>query len=116
MVEKILWKPDESIVRFREHVNSKYGLDLKDYHQLHAWSVDNIADFWDTFWYFSNIIFSEDRKEVVDDASKMPGAKWFSGARMNFAENLLKFRDDRTAIIFRDEKLIIVNGKQITFP
>jgi acetoacetyl-CoA synthetase len=42
-------------------------------------------------------------EQVIDDATKMPGARWFTGARLNFAENLLRYRDDRLALVFRGE-------------
>jgi acetoacetyl-CoA synthetase len=54
-------------------------------------------------WEFAGIIHSAPYQEVVDDPAKMPGARWFSGARLNFAENLLRYRDERTALIFKGE-------------
>jgi acetoacetyl-CoA synthetase len=54
-------------------------------------------------WEYAEIISSKKFESVVDDLGKFPGAKWFSGARLNFAENLLKFRDERTAFISRSE-------------
>ncbi|MBE9492527.1 MAG: acetoacetate--CoA ligase, partial [Bacteroidetes bacterium] len=88
---------------FMNFVNGKYDYDLKDYFDLYRWSVENIPEFWEAFWEYSGIIFSKDYEEVVDNIKKMPGARWFSGARLNFAENLLSRRDDKTAIIFRGE-------------
>jgi acetoacetyl-CoA synthetase len=70
---------------------------------LYEWSVENIAEFWRTFWEFSEIKVSAPYQQVVDDPGKMPGAKWFSGARLNFAENLLRYRDGRTALAFTSE-------------
>src|SRR5881409_111496 len=52
---------------------------------------------------YAGIIFSKKFEAVVDDLSRFPGANWFSGARLNFAENLLRFRDDRIALISRSE-------------
>ncbi|MCK4678775.1 MAG: acetoacetate--CoA ligase [Bacteroidales bacterium] len=112
MKYKKLWTPgsdrieNSQIRAFMNHVNNKYGLNFDNYHDLHQWSIENIADFWGTFFNFSDILYSKSFNTVVDDGSKMPGAKWFQGATLNFAENLLKYRDDRTAIIFRGE-----NGK-----
>jgi acetoacetyl-CoA synthetase len=84
-------------------VNERYGQDIGSYGQLHDWSVNNIADFWSCLWDFAEIKASKDYEIVVDDASRMPGAKWFVGARLNFAENLLRYRDSHTAFIFRGE-------------
>jgi acetoacetyl-CoA synthetase len=54
-------------------------------------------------WGYGDIIYSEPYKEAVDDLTKMPGAKWFSGARLNYAENLLRFRDNKIALVFQRE-------------
>ena len=109
MTYQLLWQPDpvkakqSQMFGFMQHVNKKFGKTFQDYHELHQWSIEHPADFWGTFWHYSGIIFSKDYEQVVDDPKKMPGAMWFQGARMNFAENLLKYRDERTAIIFRGE-------------
>ncbi|VBB43879.1 Acetyl-coenzyme A synthetase 1 [uncultured Desulfatiglans sp.] len=106
---KLLWEPSEqriqssNMYRFMQHVNRRFGKTFEEYPSLYAWSVQNIPDFWAAFWEFSDVIASEPYREVIDDLSKMPGAKWFSGARLNFAENLLRFRDDHTALIFKSE-------------
>ncbi|MBW2369350.1 MAG: acetoacetate--CoA ligase, partial [Deltaproteobacteria bacterium] len=106
---KMLWKPsDEKIQQtnmfcFMTQINEKLGLNLSNYEQLHQWSIDNIPAFWEAMWAFAQIKASADYTQVVDDVAKMPGAKWFTGARLNFAENLLRYRDDRTAIVFKGE-------------
>jgi len=88
---------------FLDHVNRKFNKEFSTYDELFQWSVDNPADFWGSFWRYSGIKHSTDFNRVVDDPKKMPGAKWFEGAKMNFAENLLSRRDEKTAIIFRGE-------------
>ena len=88
---------------FIDFVNRKYGLKLESYWQLHKWSVDAIPDFWAAMWQFADIRSSRGYDVVVDDLAKFPGAKWFPGAKLNFAENLLKFQDDRPAFVFRGE-------------
>jgi len=106
---KLLWKPSEeqiensNMYRFMGIVNEKYGTDFSEYSQLYDWSIDNIADFWATMWDYADIIASTPYEQVIDDVAKMPGASWFAGARLNFAENLLRFRDDRVALIFKGE-------------
>jgi acetoacetyl-CoA synthetase len=106
---KKLWSPGDAftrqsnMVRFMDAVNRRFNLALSDYDQLWQWSVDHIADFWGLFWAFADIIASRPFDQVVDDPAKMPGAKWFAGAELNFAENLLRFRDDRQALIFQGE-------------
>jgi len=107
-MNKMLWSPTEerkkktNIYRFMQTVNSKFGKDFTEYEPLHKWSVENIADFWATMWEFADIKFSEPYTEVISEL-KMPGAKWFQGARLNFAENLLRYKDDQPAIIFKGE-------------
>ena len=106
---KLLWKPSEeqikktNMYRFMAGVNKKYNKTFTDYKELWQWSVDDISEFWAEMWAFAGIIASEPFDQVIDDVNKMPGASWFSGARLNFAENLLQYRDDHTALGFRGE-------------
>lgn len=106
-----LWEPsrerikDTNMWRFMEFVNQRHGLLLSNYQELYQWSVDNIPQFWADFWDFSAIIHSRPYEIVVDDLRKMPGARWFIGAELNFAENLLRYRDERVALIFKGEGL-----------
>jgi acetoacetyl-CoA synthetase len=106
---KLLWKPSEeqikntNMYRFMNVINGKYNQDFKEFAPLYDWSVENIPEFWATMWEFADVIASQPYDQVIDDVSKMPGARWFSGARLNFAENLLRYRDDRAALIFKGE-------------
>ena len=85
--------------QFLKQVNPNF----KDYWELYEWSIQNVSDFWAALWDFVEIRCSKSYDQVVDDPSRMPGAKWFSGARLNFAENLLRFRGADTAIIAKRE-------------
>ena len=113
-----LWVPSDerkqqaNITRFIEQVNAWYGLDINSYADLYRWSVDNIPDFWAAVWDFVGIKYSQRYEQVVDDLTKFPGARWFPGARLNFAENLLRYRDDRLAIIFKGETQV---SRQMTY-
>ncbi len=104
-----LWKPTDdriqqtNMYRFMNTVNKKYGKSFSEYNDLYHWSVDNIVEFWETFWDFSDILVSKPYSNVLDNPKKMPGAKWFEGTRLNFAENLLRYRDDQVALIFQSE-------------
>jgi len=89
--------------KFMNIINEKYNKDFTDYTPLWEWSTENIPDFWVSMWEFADIKASQPYSEVVDDLTKMPGAKWFSGAKLNFAENLLRYRDDQVALIFKGE-------------
>jgi len=111
-MSKLLWAPSEvrrqdaNITRFISLVNARHNHNFGSYWELYDWSIRNLADFWAAMWDFGSIKFSKKYDHVIDDPSKMPGAKWFTGASLNFAENLLRYRDDRTAFIFRGESQI----------
>jgi acetoacetyl-CoA synthetase len=104
-----LWVPSKETIknanmtRFIEFVNRRYGKNFKTYDELYQWSVDRIPDFWAAMWDFAEVKASKRWDQIVDDLKKFPGARWFPGARLNFAENLLRYRDDRLAFIFRGE-------------
>ncbi len=89
--------------RFMNLVNKRFGKNFSRYDELYQWSVNNIPDFWANMWNFAGIKASNSYEQIIDDKNKMPGAKWFCGAKLNFAENLLRYTDDRTAIIFKGE-------------
>lgn len=94
---------EANLTRFIDLVNHKYGLKVRSYSDLYRWSVEKVSDFWSAVWDYAGIICSRPYDKVVDDLGKFPGAKWFPGARLNFAENLLRHRDDRVAFISRSE-------------
>lgn len=107
-----LWQPSEqrikesNMYRFMQIVNQTYGTNFTDYDGLYQWSVENIEALWAEMWRFTDIKFSKDYQTVIDDPTRMPGARWFIGSRLNFAENLLRYRDDKTALIFRGENTV----------
>jgi len=104
-----LWTPSEerkrqaNLTRFIETVNQKHSLRLGTYEELYKWSVEQIPEFWAAMWEFGEIRASRGYDQVVDDLARFPGAKWFPGAQLNFAENLLRYRDEHPAFIFRGE-------------
>jgi acetoacetyl-CoA synthetase len=79
------------------------GRPLTTYRDLHAWSVDDRAGFWSLLWDFAGVI-GEKGERVLIDGDRMPGARFFPDARLNFAENLLRRDDDGDAIVFRGEQ------------
>jgi len=105
-----LWKPSDdrirstNMYRFMTEINDRYGTSFKEYDELWQWSVDNIPELWETLWDFMDIRHSRKYDSVLENGDRMPGAKWFPGAELNFSENLLRYRDDHPAIIFRSEK------------
>ena len=109
IVNKKLWQPsDEAIAhsnmqRFMHYVKQNYACQATNYNELYQWSIDHKQDFWAAVWQFCEVKSSQPWQEVLQNGDKMPGAKWFTGARLNFSENLLRRRDEHTAIIFRSE-------------
>ena len=89
-MSKLLWKPTEeqitssNMYRFMNFVNEKYGQECDGFTSLYEWSIENIPDFWAAMWEFGGIIASKPYDSVIDDVSKMPGAKWFAGCTSQF--------------------------------
>ena len=109
---KPLWQPseqrikDSNMYRFMQGVNRRHDTHFVDYDGLYQWSVENIEAFWAEMWRFATIKASKNYQRVIDDPTRMPGAHWFAGSRLNFAENLLRYRDDKTALVFRGEDIV----------
>ena len=106
---KQLWAPSPERVKatnmyqFIQWINEHHHQAFQTYNQLYQWSVDHIADFWGAWWRYADIMASQPYTQVIDDETRMPGARWFDGARLNFAQHLLRFRDDQTALVFYGE-------------
>ena len=104
-----LWKPSKERIKnanmtgFIDMINLRYRKRLSSYDELYGWSIANTADFWESMWDFGEIEASRGYDMVVDDLGKMPGSRWFIGAKLNYAENLLSYRDDSTALVFKGE-------------
>ncbi|MCH6575587.1 MAG: AMP-binding protein, partial [Bacteroidetes bacterium] len=109
----LLWNPNKktvseaNITMFTEFVNREFGTSISNYSGLYNWSVIEIEKFWEALWKYSTIIHSKSYDKILDER-KMPGAKWFEGAELNFAENLLRYRDDEIALIsYREDHPVI---------
>ena len=105
----IVWQPpqrlsdDSQMARFMRRVADETGRVFADYADLWQWSVDDRAGFWSALWRYADVIASRGWDSALVDGDAMPGARWFVGARMNFAENLLRYRDGHAAILFHGE-------------
>ena len=86
------------LVRVRER---EPGVD--DFASLYRWSVEHPERFWAEVWDALGVVASERGGAVVADLERMPGARWFPEARLNFAENLLRHRGPAEALVFRNE-------------
>jgi len=110
-----LWRPSQEQIKstnlhqFIGVVSEKLSLPSANYDEFHQWSVDNPESFWAEVWDYTGIKASVDWDSILTNADQFPGATWFAGARFNFAENLLRNRSDRIAIVGRLE-----NGSRTT--
>ncbi|MBC9250773.1 acetoacetate-CoA ligase [Pseudomonas alcaligenes] len=100
-----LWAPSAERIAatrmdaFRLFVNRRHALQLADYPALHAWSVDKREAFWQAIVDFFEVRFSAQPAAVLREGAAMPSAHWFPGATLNFAEHLLRRRDDHPALV-----------------
>lgn len=103
-----LWSPSpeavrkSEMVRFMNEANRRFGLALDNYPQLHAWSADNLPGFWELVWDFCGVI-GEKGAPLLSEGNRMPGAKFFPAAKLNFAENMMRRTGSEPAMIFRGE-------------
>lgn len=104
-----LWEPSSAriasanLTAFLREVRERTTQAVNDYGELYRWSIEQPAQFWQAVWDFCGVIVSRPPDEVVTDFDRMPGARWFPSARLNFAQNLLRFHDDRRALVFWNE-------------
>ena len=110
-MNKKLWQASPArlkhanINRFITLCNENYALAINDYAGLYQWSITDSVAFWKTLWEFVDVIAEQKAHHILTHSEKMPGARWFSGAKLNYAENLLRNRDeDSIAIIFHHEQ------------
>ncbi len=106
----VLWQPsaarqqNANITGFIAKVNKKYAIKLKNYASIYRWSIDYPEEFWSFFWDFAQIKAANKGTIIVSDRNKMPGAKWFPEARLNYAQNLLNNSDkNQCVILFKGE-------------
>ena len=105
-----IWRPspnrlaDANLTRFMASVNARRGLQLGDYDALYAWSVAQSAEFWTELAQFADVRADWGKGPVIADAAAMPGARFFPSARLNYAQNLLRYGDDVPALVFRNER------------
>jgi len=109
MTSEPLWTPSHARVAaaqmtdFRKRVAARRHLDLPDYAALWEWSVDRPEEFWSELWDYAGVIAETKGDRLLVDGDRMPGAQFFPDARLNYAENLLRRRDDTDALVFRGE-------------
>jgi acetoacetyl-CoA synthetase len=105
----LLWEPpaelEENAVltRYMRWLEENGGLSFEDYNELWGWSVDDVEGFWSSLWEFLEVKASKPY-EMVLAKREMPGAEWFPGAELNYAEHAFRnARDDEPALVHRSE-------------
>lgn len=103
--DKLLWEPDPewiantNLTEFQNWLKQHRGLEFSDYHQLWRWSVDQLEDFWQAIWEFFNIEASTPYTKVLGNR-EMPGAEWFPGASLNYAQHILRQEQPDTDALY----------------
>ena len=109
MSERPMWEPSQTLIEqanvtaFARQALRRWKLGFNTYADFYAWSVDHPEQFWDSVWDSCGVIASKKGARVLIDGERMPGARWFPEARLNFAENMLRRRDAADAFVFWDE-------------
>lgn len=104
-----IWKPSQSLLEeanitsFMQQVGRRHHIDLADYTALYRWSIAQPRAFWSAVWRDGGVIAECMGERVLEQEDRMPGARWFPQARLNFAENLLRGRDQHDALVFWGE-------------
>ncbi len=117
-INAMKWQPTQdqksgtALYEFMSHMNEDAGTDLSSYKDIWSYSVKNPEIFWSQVWDFTGVIASEKGDRVIVKAPHMKDCRFFPDARLNFAENLLRRRDDEIAIVFRGEDHI---EKKLTY-
>jgi acetoacetyl-CoA synthetase len=107
---ELLWEPSpESIersamTRYMRWLAAERGLELDDYSPLWKWSATDIEDFWASIWDFFDVRASAPYSEVLPDRT-MPGAKWFPGAELSYAEHIFRGRNDADVAVLHASEL-----------
>ena len=95
----LLWQPSAKAIETSNLAGFATALDLPlNYPELHAWSIQNREDFWEAVWDFVNIIGTKGTMALTE-SKPFADSVWFNDATLNFAENLLKYNDEKTALV-----------------
>ena len=115
MEKTALWAPTDSqiassqMTAFQHFIERNYGITFESYKDLKEWSINNTAFFWQEIWDFCEIKCQKLPNDTIREPELFPGAQWFPGSQLNFAENMLRNRDEQPAIISLQE-----NGNRTT--
>lgn len=98
------WKDQSEMMKYLRFAEEKTGRTFPDYEALYEWSIAEPEQFWGSLWTWFDIVHSQPYTCVVDDLKKFPGARWFVGAKLNYAENMLRYMSgSEEAMVFCGE-------------
>jgi len=118
MKNKLLWTPSRekikktNLIEFQKILNNKYKLKIDNYIDLYNWSINNLEKFWKEVWIYSKIIHSKPPSKIIKKDKNIWNTRWFVGSKLNYAENLLRKRNNNVAIYFFGEDQV---EEKITF-
>ncbi|MGB0346333.1 MAG: acetoacetate--CoA ligase [Balneolaceae bacterium] len=105
----ILWTPSNGFIqqsglkKYENWLEDQFGLTFNDYEEFWQWSNNHFEDFWESLWKYFDVISHSEYDSVID-SYQMPGARWFNGATLNYAEHIFRKKsEDRPALLFANE-------------
>jgi acetoacetyl-CoA synthetase len=105
-----LWRPsaariaDSNLTRFMRCLGARRGRQLREFSELYAWSLEEPGPFWSELARFADLRADWGAGPAIENPAQMPGARFFTGATLNYAANLLRFEDEQPALVFRNER------------
>lgn len=118
---KIVWQPSGAFIKqanltlYQNWLQQEKGLHFERYHNLWQWSVNEVAEFWESIWHYFNIIAHSPYQSVLN-GTQMPDYQWFEGATLNYAEHIFRQQTDAyPAILFQSERqeLTAISWKEL---
>ncbi len=109
-IGEVIWTPSEervqksNLTRYMQFARKLSRRTFTSYEELYSWSVDMPDQFWFSIWDFCSIVADNQPEILMENRNRMPGARWFPGVKLNFAENLMQHRDMYPALVFHNEK------------
>ena len=114
-MNELLWRPSEARIahsnlwRYIQYIRQHYNIEINHFDQLYQWSITDVPLFWESIWHFCDIQYSTPWQQVLTKTQKFPGYQWFSGSKLNFAQNLMRHcygvdAQTKLAILFTNER------------
>jgi acetoacetyl-CoA synthetase len=100
----LLWQPtpeaihNSQLSEFQRAIERQFGTSFRSYSELHQWTLDNPSEFWEHVWQHAGLI-GKKLGQTTEAANNPWGLRWFPETKLNFAENLLRYRDDEIAMV-----------------